>query len=119
MTFTLKVHDADAARLAPERETLVLPAAAVIVPPPQEPVSPLGVAIVSPDGKVSVKPIPDSAVDALGLVMVKLRLVIPPEGMVAAPKDFAIEGAEPMTSVAEAVLPVPAFDEPTAPVTLL
>jgi hypothetical protein len=51
--------------------------------------------------------------------MVKLRLVVPPAGMLAAPKDFAIEGAAPTISVAEAVLPVPAFDELIAPVTLL
>jgi hypothetical protein len=119
VTLTLKVQDADVARVPPESETLPLPATAVMVPPPHEPVSPFGVAIVRPDGNASVKPIPVRAVDAFGLVMVKLKLVLPPAGMLAAPKDFAIEGADPMTSVAEAVLPVPAFDELIAPVTLL
>ena len=43
VTFTAKVHDAPAARVAPERLTLFEPAAAVIAPPPQLPVKLLGV----------------------------------------------------------------------------
>src|ERR1700691_4654068 len=50
-TFTAKVHEALAARLAPERLTLFEPATAVIAPLPQLPVSPLGGDTVSPDRK--------------------------------------------------------------------
>jgi hypothetical protein len=56
VTFTLNVHDALAASVAPVRLTLADPAAAVIVPPPQVPVTPLGAATCSPAGKVSVNP---------------------------------------------------------------
>jgi hypothetical protein len=45
VTFTTKVHEALAARVAPEKLTLFEPAAAVIAPPPQLPVKPLGVPI--------------------------------------------------------------------------
>jgi hypothetical protein len=113
------VQDADAASVAPERETVPLPAVAVIVPPPQEPVSPFGVAMRRPEGNVSVKPTPESAVDAFGLAIVKLKLVDPPAGILAAPKDFAIVGGAATMSEAEAVLPVPPLVEVTAPVTLL
>src|SRR6202049_5208922 len=41
VTFTLNVHPALAASVAPVRLTLADPAAAVIVPPPQVPVTPL------------------------------------------------------------------------------
>jgi hypothetical protein len=76
-TFTLNVHEPLAAMLAPLKATLFDPAAAVIVPPPQEPVNPLGVATRSPAGKVSVKATPViAAVFAAGFVMVKLRLVV-------------------------------------------
>jgi hypothetical protein len=43
VTLTVNVHDAPAARLAPASETLVAPATAVIVPPPQAPLKPFGV----------------------------------------------------------------------------
>jgi hypothetical protein len=58
VTLIVNVHDALAARLAPDRLTLPDPTAAVIVPPPQFPIKPLGGATLCPDGSVSVKPIP-------------------------------------------------------------
>ena len=61
VTLTEKVQDVLAARLAPERLTLFEAATAVIVPPPQEPVSPLGVETTRPAGNVSLNPTPDSA----------------------------------------------------------
>ncbi len=81
-TFTLKVQDALAARVAPDRDTLVAPSATVMVPPPHDPVRLLGVPKTSPAGRLSVKPIPVSGmVFAAGLVIVKLRLVMPFRGM--------------------------------------
>jgi len=50
----------------------------------------LGVATVIPAGSVSVKATPVSELPAFGLVMVKLKLVVPFSGMVAAPKDLAM-----------------------------
>src|SRR5262245_20205405 len=52
VTLIENVQDPAAARVAPERLTLPLPAVAVMVPPPHEPVRPLGVATTSPAGNV-------------------------------------------------------------------
>jgi len=65
VTFTEKVQVVLAAKLAPARLTTLLPAVDVMVPPPQLPVSPFGVETAKPAGKVSLKPIPDTAVAAL------------------------------------------------------
>src|SRR6266567_8289587 len=60
----------DAVNVPPDRLMLLLPATAVIVPLPQEPVM-LGVAATTtPAGKLSVKAIPLSALAVFGLVMV-------------------------------------------------
>src|ERR1700691_722250 len=67
VTFTAKVHEALAARVAPERLTLFDPAASVIVPPPQLPVKPFDAATTCPAGRVSVKPIPLRDRPVLGL----------------------------------------------------
>lgn len=119
MTFTLNVQDAETPMVAFARLTAALPAAAVIVPPPQEPVSPLGVAIVSPDGKVSVNATPVNDSELLGLVMVKLRLVDEPGAMLEAPNDLEIDGAVPTIKVADATFPLPPSFELTAPVVLV
>jgi len=58
-TFTEKLQELLAASVAPVKPRELLPAVAVIVPPPQLPVSPFGVEIASPAGKVSVKPTPE------------------------------------------------------------
>src|SRR5437899_1730407 len=68
-TFTLKVHDALAANVAPARLTLPEPAVAVMVPPPQLPVRPFGVATTRPAGRLSVNATPVSATVVFGLVM--------------------------------------------------
>ena len=60
VTFTENVHELLAARLAPARLITFVPCVAVIVPPPQTPISPLGVEITSPAGKLSEKPTPES-----------------------------------------------------------
>jgi hypothetical protein len=65
VTFTAKVHEVLAARAAPVKLITLLPAVAVIVPAPQVPTWPLGVAITSPAGKVSLKPTPERACAAL------------------------------------------------------
>ena len=75
VTFTEKVHAVPAARVAPDRLMVFDPALAVIVPPPHEPVSPLGVDTTRPDGIVSVNASPVSGSE-FGFVIVKLRAVL-------------------------------------------
>jgi len=118
VTFTLNVHDALAASVAPVRLTLPDAATAVIVPPPQAPVTPLGVAIRRPAGSESVNPTPVSVWPALGLLTVKLKVVAPSSGIVAAPKVVVMPGGEITPRVAVAALPVPALPDVTAPVVL-
>lgn len=91
--MTENVHEALAASVAPDKLTLPDPAVAVIVPPPHEPVRPFGVDTTSPTGNVSVTPTPVSVVAAFGFVTVKLRLVVPFNGMLAAPNALVIVGA--------------------------
>ncbi len=80
VTFTEKVHDepaaGDAVSVPPERLMLLLPAIAVIVPLPQEPVMLGGVATTTPAGRLSVKATPLRALAVLGLVMVKLSVLL-------------------------------------------
>src|SRR5580704_7436688 len=91
-TFTAKVHEVAAARLAPDRLTLFEPAAAVMVPPPQLPVSPFGVDTVSPAGRVSVKPIPLREMAVLGFDKLKVSVVLPFNATLAAPNAFEMVG---------------------------
>ena len=58
VTFTEKVHDALAASVCAAQADHVGVLVAVMVPPPQLPVRPLGVEIMRPAGKVSLKPTP-------------------------------------------------------------
>jgi hypothetical protein len=91
-TFTVKVHDAPAASAAPDKLTPVEPLAAVIVPPPHVPVKPLGDDTVSPDGMVSVKPIPLSDKLLLGFEIVNVRVVLPFNATLAPPNAFPMVG---------------------------
>jgi hypothetical protein len=85
VTFNMKSHEALAARVALDRLTLFDPAAAVIVPPPQLPVKPLGVATTCPVGSVSVKPMLLREVVPLGFVKWKVSEVEPFSGTLVAP----------------------------------
>jgi hypothetical protein len=66
-TFALNVHDALPASEAPLKLMVPDPAVAVMVPPPQLPMSPFGVETIKPAGSESVKPMPDSVAEAFGL----------------------------------------------------
>src|SRR6478735_751466 len=113
VTLTENVHEAEAARLAPVRLMTFVACVAVMVPLPQLPVSPFGVEITRPAGRVSLNPTPVSATVVLGLVMVKLSEVEPFNGMLVAPNVLAIVGGA--TTVIEAldVFPVPPSVEVT------
>ena len=106
-TPTAIVHEAPAARVAPDKLADEAPATAVAVPP-QLVVNPFGVATTSPAGKLSVKATPVRDAAAFGLVTVKVSDVVPFCVIVAAPKTFVIAGASVETvSDAFDVLPVP------------
>ena len=93
-TFTAKLHETPAASVAPARLMLADPAVAAIVPPPQLPLSPLGVDTIIPAGMVSVKPTPLREADVLVFDKVKVRDVLAFIEMLAAPNALAIVGAE-------------------------
>jgi len=91
LTDTEKVHDALAARLAADRLTLPEPAAAVIVPP-QLFVKPLGVDTTSPVGNESVNPTPVRVVPVFGFERLKVKLVVPFNGIEVAPNALLMVG---------------------------
>src|SRR3954470_7031354 len=68
VTSTENVQLLALVKVAPDSDTDPVPAPAVIVPPPHDPVSPLGSATASPDGNVSVKPTPVNDVEVLPLL---------------------------------------------------
>jgi hypothetical protein len=117
--LTAKVQEVFVAKEALESDTLAVPAIAVIVPPGQVPLRPLGAATKSVAGNVSVNATPVSAtVLADGLVSVNVSDVDPLGGMLAAPKALLIDGGATTARLAEAVPPVPPFVEVTDAVVL-
>jgi hypothetical protein len=116
VTFTEKVQELLAAIVPPFRLIVFVPWVAVIVPAPQEPVNPFGTATTRPAGRLSLNATPVSPIDVFGLVRVKLRLVEPFSGMLAAPNALLIVGGVATVRFAEAVLPVPPLVEATLPV---
>src|SRR5579872_2915659 len=113
VTFTEKVHELLAARLPLARLMLLPPAAAVMIPLPQEPVRPFGVETINPAGKVSLKAMPSTAMVVFGLVMVKLREVDPFNAILAAPNAAASVGEATTVIDAGTLMPVPPSVEPT------
>ena len=97
---------------APLRLTLDDPSAAVTVPPGQLVVGLPGVATIRPAGRLSVNATPVSVRFWLLLLsIVKVRLVVPFNGIVAAPKALTICGGLMTVRFADEVLPVPAATE--------
>ena len=111
VTFTAKVHEVFCASEAPLRLITFVPAVAVMVPPPQEPVRPFGVETTRPAGSVSLKPTPVSVVVVLLFWMVKVKLVEPFSGMLAAPNALMMTGGATTVMEALEVLPRPPFVE--------
>jgi hypothetical protein len=102
----------------PARLTEDEPATAVTVPP-QLLARSEGVATTRPEGRASVKANPVRATVLFGLVTVRVSEVVVSSGMVAAPNALLITGGATTVSIADAVLPVPAFVEVTALVVLV
>jgi hypothetical protein len=113
VTFTEKLQKLLAAIVPPLRLITFVPAVAVIVPAPQDPVNPFGVEITRPAGRVSLKATPVIAVVVLLFWMVKLKLVEPFNGMLAAPKALMMTGGPVTVIEAFDVLPVPPSVEVT------
>jgi hypothetical protein len=109
VTSTLKVQEAPPASVAAASVMLVLPETAVMVPPPQDPVKPFGVATTSPVGSVSVNPSAENAV-VFGLLRVKVRAVIAPAPMLTAPNAFVRVSGWTTVRVAVPGVPSPALD---------
>ena len=92
ITFTAKMHEAPAASVVPETATLFDPPAAVMIPLPQLPVRPLGVATDCPGGKLSLKPTPLRERLVFGFTRLKVRVVVPFNATLADPNALAIVG---------------------------
>jgi len=118
VTFTLTAHELLAAIPPPLRLMEVLPAAAVNVPP--HVLLALGtVATCRPAGKGSLTATPLKAVPVFGLVMVKVRVEVPPTAVVVGEKALLMLGGATTVSVTVLLLePVPPSVEVTAPVVL-
>ena len=101
VTVTLKLHVPPPAIVAPLNE--ITPVAAVVVKVPPHCVMEES-AIVKPEGRVSEKATPVSAVVAFGFVIVKLNVVVPPIVRLDAPNDLLIEGDATTVTVSEPVL---------------
>jgi len=102
VTVTLNVQLPFAA-IEPPVRAIVFGAVTVNVPPHCALVA---LVTVKPAGRVSVKATFVRAVLVFGFVMVKLKVVVPFNGIVAAPNDFEIEGGATTVVDALAVLPV-------------
>jgi hypothetical protein len=114
VTFTVIVHDPFAASDAPLRLTVVALAGAEKVPP-QWFVADGGLATFSPEGNGSENAMPLRLWVALGLVMVKVRVELPPWLMVAGEKALLIVGGVPTVNVAVLlVVPVLSQTYPTS-----
>lgn len=116
VTLIEKVQELSAGREALLRFTIPVAWVAVIVPPPQLPDNPFGVATTNPEGRLSVKVTPVRSVPIFGLMTMNVRVLVPFNGMEAALKDLIIWGGATTVSGALAVLPVPPLAEVTLPV---
>ncbi len=93
---------------APDKLTVPEPVVAVIVPPPQLPLSPLGVATTRLAGNISVKPTPVKTPGlAAGFVIVNARVETVFEGMAPGVNDLAMVGGPSTSMLAVATVPFP------------
>lgn len=109
-TSTETVQLAPGASVAPLKDTDIDPSAAVAVPLHVLFRLP-GVATISPAGKLSLKAMPFRVRFWLVLLSVKVRLVVPFSGIVAAPNALVMLGGLMTVILADDVLPLPASVE--------
>jgi len=118
VTFTLTAHELLSAILPPVKLMVVSPAPGVNVPP-HVLLAPGTVATCRPVGKGSLTATPLKAVPVFGLVMVKVRVEVPPTAVVVGEKALLMLGGATTVSVTVLLLePVPPSVEVTAPVVL-
>jgi len=118
VTSTLTAHELLAVIPPPLRLMEVLPAAAVNVPPQLS--LALGTAATCrPGGKLSVTATPLNAVELFGLVMVNVRVEVPPTEVLVGEKALLMLGGATTVTLAIAVLPVPPLVEVTLPLVLV
>ena len=98
VTVTLKVQLLFAASDPPVKEIEI--GDVVVSEPPQVEVGP-ELATVTPEGRVSVKPMPDSELEIFGLVIVKDNVEVLPTRIDVKEKDLAMAGGA--ITVSEAV----------------
>ena len=85
-----------------KRLAILEPAAAVIVPPPHEPVNPFaGDETARPGGRALANATPVRAVLVFGFVMVNVAVVEPCEGMVVGASEIPIDGGPTTVRLAE------------------
>jgi len=98
VTLTEKVQEepaaGDAVNVPPDRVMALLAAVAVIVPLPQEPVMLGVVATTTPAGKLSMKATPLNALAVFGLVIVKLKVLLPFNATLVGVKPLLIVGGD-------------------------
>jgi hypothetical protein len=97
-TLTLNVHDAVGDLVVPLKLTVPDPATAVIVPLPQLPVRPFGVATTRPAGNVSVKPTLLRVVCVSGLATVNVSVLVPFVAIVVGLNDLVMVGGVTTTT---------------------
>ena len=106
MAPVIRSAQAGSANRPPVNERVVAPAAGANVGVPQPDLVTLGVAdTCSPAGRESVKETFVRAALALGLMMVKVRVVVPLTAIASGEKDLLMARPVVTTRVAEAVLP--------------
>lgn len=91
VTLIEKVHDELAGMVTGDNETVWVPETAVMVLPKQEPVNPLGVDTVIPEGRESVKLAPVTATE-LVLLILKVKIDFPPTRIVIGLNVLVIVG---------------------------
>src|SRR5258708_26294106 len=102
---TVTVHELLGAMLAPLRATFEDPSVAVTVPPLQVVLGLPGVATTRPVGRLSVNAVPFNVKFWLLLLsIVMVRLVVPFNGIVAAPNALAMCGGLMTTRIADDAL---------------
>src|SRR6185437_16014769 len=120
-TFTTTVQVVPGVAIDPPVRLMLVELAAAVTVPPQLLVTPGVEATCKPLVSVALNAIPVSALVLLaGLVMVKVAVVVPFSGIVAAPKALLMLGGATTLSVAVLLArPVPPLVEVIAPVVLL
>jgi len=95
VTFTENVQvdpaTGEAVSVPPDKLTVPLPAVAAIVPLPQEPVRFGVAAITRPVGKLSANATPLNVLAVFGLLIEKLRVLLPFNGMLVGLSDLVID----------------------------